>query len=101
MKSEPKRKQRMEEKAEMKPEPKRKHKIEAEPEMKPEHKRKHKNQEDPEMPLDMNGGQGSVAVLDDEAPIESAPTKKFHSRKSAAAETKNSFMTADDTDTDK
>ena len=51
MKSEPKRKQRMEEEPEMKPEPKRKHKKmeEEEPEMMPEPKRKHKKSQESEM----------------------------------------------------
>lgn len=48
------------------------------------------------MPLDMAG---STAVLDDEAPIESAPHKKSHYKKET--ETKSSLMSADDTDTDR
>lgn len=66
-------------------------------EPKPQSKKHQK--EEPEMPLDMNS---STAVLDDEAPIEAAHSKKHQSFSNVqAAKTSTSRMSADDTDNDK
>jgi hypothetical protein len=65
-------------------------------ESKKESKKHHK--EDPEMPLDMHSEMSKTAVLDADVPVELAPAHKKHSHQ---AEGKKSFMSADDTDTDK
>jgi hypothetical protein len=71
--------------------------LKAKKKSRPEPKKRH-HEEDPEMPMEVFGNEsGSTAVLDDEAPIESAPK---HTQKLSHKESKSKFMSADDTDHD-